>query len=85
VLGICQSHPAPGHEEMDIGVEHVDSARAQRLHWMLALPCLRRSGRHPIKERTKGQAWQRTLLSILLLVCSSPRECMVHACTPSEI
>jgi sterol desaturase/sphingolipid hydroxylase (fatty acid hydroxylase superfamily) len=52
LFGTYKSQPARGHEGMTIGLEQVrDERKADRLHWMLLLPFLGRSGEYPVNRR----------------------------------
>jgi sterol desaturase/sphingolipid hydroxylase (fatty acid hydroxylase superfamily) len=52
LFGTYKAQPADGHEHMTIGLEQVrDEKRADRLHWMLLLPFVGRSGEYPINRR----------------------------------
>jgi hypothetical protein len=43
LFGTYRAQPAEGHEQMTLGLEDVrDEAKAERLHWILALPFLSR-------------------------------------------
>lgn len=45
LLGTYRSQPRAGHLEMTIGLAHVrDESRADRIHWMLAMPFLSQAG-----------------------------------------
>src|SRR5262249_33598684 len=52
LFGTYRAQPAAGHEGMTIGLEEPrDARRVGRLHWMLALPFLGRSGDSPLGRR----------------------------------
>ncbi|HXG08341.1 MAG TPA: sterol desaturase family protein [Gemmataceae bacterium] len=52
LFGTYRARPAAGHEAMTIGLSEVrDERRADRLHWMLALPLLGEEGNYPINRR----------------------------------
>jgi sterol desaturase/sphingolipid hydroxylase (fatty acid hydroxylase superfamily) len=51
LLGTYRAQPAEGHEGMTIGLEQFRDSRVERLHWMLALPFLGRSGSYPVNQR----------------------------------
>jgi sterol desaturase/sphingolipid hydroxylase (fatty acid hydroxylase superfamily) len=71
LLGTYKAQPADGHEGMTIGLEQFrDERRADRLHWMLLLPFLGRTGDYPVNRpgpdvpgedhpRTRSQAHDR--------------------------
>jgi sterol desaturase/sphingolipid hydroxylase (fatty acid hydroxylase superfamily) len=51
LFGTYRAQPAGGHEDMVIGLEQVrDETRADRLHWMLLLPFLGRTGEYPVNR-----------------------------------
>jgi sterol desaturase/sphingolipid hydroxylase (fatty acid hydroxylase superfamily) len=52
LFGTYKAQPADGHERMTIGLEQFrDQKRADRLHWMLLLPFVGRSGEYPVNRR----------------------------------
>jgi sterol desaturase/sphingolipid hydroxylase (fatty acid hydroxylase superfamily) len=52
LFGTYKAQPVEGHERMTIGLEQVrDEKQADRLHWMLLLPFLGRSGEYPVNRR----------------------------------
>jgi len=52
LLGTYKSQPKDGHEGMTLGLEQVrDERRADRLHWMLALPFVGEAGDYPVNQR----------------------------------
>jgi sterol desaturase/sphingolipid hydroxylase (fatty acid hydroxylase superfamily) len=52
LFGTYKAQPTDGHERMTIGLEQVrDEKRADRLHWMLLLPFVGRSGEYPVNRR----------------------------------
>jgi sterol desaturase/sphingolipid hydroxylase (fatty acid hydroxylase superfamily) len=52
LFGTYRAQPAAGHEGMTVGLgQFRDERRADRLHWMLALPFLGRAGDYPINRR----------------------------------
>jgi sterol desaturase/sphingolipid hydroxylase (fatty acid hydroxylase superfamily) len=52
LFGTYKAQPAAGHEDMTIGLEQIrDERKADRLHWMLLLPFLGRSGEYPVNRR----------------------------------
>jgi sterol desaturase/sphingolipid hydroxylase (fatty acid hydroxylase superfamily) len=51
LFGTYKAQPAEGHEDMTIGLEQVrDEQKADRLHWMLLLPFLGRTGEYPVNR-----------------------------------
>ena len=51
LLGTYRAEPIAGHEDMEIGLRQIGRFRATRLHWMLAMPFVGRSGVYPINRR----------------------------------
>ena len=51
LLGTYQDQPAAGHDDMRIGVEHLQESRLQGVGWMLRLPFAGKSGAYPINRR----------------------------------
>jgi sterol desaturase/sphingolipid hydroxylase (fatty acid hydroxylase superfamily) len=52
VFGTYKAQPADGHQGMTVGLEQIrDEQRADRLHWMLVLPFLGRTGDYPVNQR----------------------------------
>lgn len=52
LLGTYKDQPADGHETMRLGLEQLrDERRADRLHWMLALPFVGDVGNYPVNRR----------------------------------
>lgn len=52
LLGTYQDQPAEGHTGMTVGLAQFrDPLRADRLHWMLLLPCVGRTGDYPVNRR----------------------------------
>src|SRR5262245_19339652 len=52
LFGTYRARPAAGHEGMTIGLEQFrDERKADRLHWMLALPFVGRPGDYPVNRR----------------------------------
>ena len=50
LLGTYRSQPVDGHEQMTLGLEQFrDEQKADRLHWMLALPIVGATGKYPIQ------------------------------------
>ncbi len=49
LLGTYRDQPAEGHEQMQIGVTHIQEIR-QPLHWLLALPFVGSTGGYPINR-----------------------------------
>lgn len=50
LLGTYRPQPAEGHERMTLGLEQFrDEQKADRLHWMLALPIVGATGKYPIQ------------------------------------
>lgn len=56
LLGTYKAQPGAGHEAMKIGVAHLQKARRQPLHWMLALPFVADPGPYPINRRGRSVA-----------------------------
>jgi sterol desaturase/sphingolipid hydroxylase (fatty acid hydroxylase superfamily) len=55
LFGTYRPQPAEGHEGMTIGLEHLrDERKADRLHWMLALPFVSPAGDYPVNRGTSG-------------------------------
>ena len=50
LLGTYRDQPAGGHEQMQIGVTHIQEMR-QPLHWLLALPFVGSTGGYPINRQ----------------------------------
>jgi sterol desaturase/sphingolipid hydroxylase (fatty acid hydroxylase superfamily) len=50
LLGTYRDQPAAGHEQMQIGVTHIQEER-QPLHWLLALPFVGSTGGYPINRQ----------------------------------
>jgi sterol desaturase/sphingolipid hydroxylase (fatty acid hydroxylase superfamily) len=51
LFGTYRARPAAGHEAMTIGLEQFrDEQRADRLHWMLALPFVGQPGDYPVNR-----------------------------------
>jgi sterol desaturase/sphingolipid hydroxylase (fatty acid hydroxylase superfamily) len=56
LLGTYRAQPAEGHEGMTIGLEQFrDERRADRLHWMLALPFVGPTGDYPVNRGGEGE------------------------------
>ena len=53
LFGTYRAQPALGHERMTIGLAQFQDERAEKLHWMLALPFLGRLGRRVTAQRTQ--------------------------------
>ena len=51
LFGTYRAQPRAGHEEMKIGVEHLQEPRAKGLIGLLALPFAARPGRYPVGKR----------------------------------
>ncbi len=52
LFGTYRAQPADGHKGMTIGLSHLRDARqVERLHWMLLLPFLGRTGDYPVNGR----------------------------------
>jgi sterol desaturase/sphingolipid hydroxylase (fatty acid hydroxylase superfamily) len=52
LFGTYRDQPAEGHTGMTIGLSQFrDERRAERLHWMLALPFVGKTGDYPINRR----------------------------------
>jgi sterol desaturase/sphingolipid hydroxylase (fatty acid hydroxylase superfamily) len=51
LLGTYRARPADGHEGMTIGLEQFRDDWVERLHWMLLLPFVGRTGRYPLNRR----------------------------------
>jgi sterol desaturase/sphingolipid hydroxylase (fatty acid hydroxylase superfamily) len=55
LFGTYRAQPAEGQEGMTIGLSQFrDERRADRLHWMLALPFLGQTGDYPVNRRGDG-------------------------------
>ncbi len=50
LLGTYRDQPADGHEQMQIGLSHVQETR-QPFHWLLALPFIGSTGDYPISRQ----------------------------------
>jgi sterol desaturase/sphingolipid hydroxylase (fatty acid hydroxylase superfamily) len=51
LFGTYRAQPVEGHEGMTVGLSHLrDERRADRLHWMLLLPFLGRTGDYPVNR-----------------------------------
>jgi len=56
LFGTYRDQPAEGHTRMTIGLSQFrDQRRVERLHWMLALPFVGKSGDYPINRRGPSQ------------------------------
>jgi sterol desaturase/sphingolipid hydroxylase (fatty acid hydroxylase superfamily) len=51
LLGTYRAQPAGGHEGMTVGLGQFRDGRVGRLHWMLLLPFVGRSGEYPVNRR----------------------------------
>ncbi|MBL8828912.1 MAG: sterol desaturase family protein [Planctomycetaceae bacterium] len=57
LLGTYRPQPAAGHQNMTIGLKQFrDEQKADRLHWMLALPVFGMTGEYPIQPGTGQNA-----------------------------
>jgi sterol desaturase/sphingolipid hydroxylase (fatty acid hydroxylase superfamily) len=51
LFGTYRAQPAGGHEGMTIGLAQFRDVWVERLHWLLALPFLGRTGDYPVNRR----------------------------------
>lgn len=51
LFGTYRSQPAAGHREMTIGLTQFRNQWVERLHWMLAMPFIGKTGEYPINRR----------------------------------
>ncbi|MBI3411699.1 MAG: sterol desaturase family protein [Planctomycetes bacterium] len=57
LFGTYRAQPGYGHDDMTIGLsQYRGEARADRLHWMLALPFVGDTGNYPINRRSDDVA-----------------------------
>jgi sterol desaturase/sphingolipid hydroxylase (fatty acid hydroxylase superfamily) len=55
LFGTYRAQPVDGHEGMTVGLEQFrDERRTERLHWLLLLPFVGRSGDYPVNRRGPG-------------------------------
>jgi sterol desaturase/sphingolipid hydroxylase (fatty acid hydroxylase superfamily) len=55
IFGTYRDQPADGHTAMTIGLKQFrNEQKADRLHWMLALPMLGITGEYPVPGRADG-------------------------------
>ena len=59
LLGTYQDQPSAGHEEMRIGLEHLQETGPQGLGWMLRLPFAGKAGAYPINRRSTTDTAER--------------------------
>jgi sterol desaturase/sphingolipid hydroxylase (fatty acid hydroxylase superfamily) len=59
LLGTYQDQPSAGHEEMRIGLEHLQEMGPQGLGWMLRVPFAGRAGAYPINRRITADTAER--------------------------
>jgi len=52
LFGTYRSQPAAGHRDMMIGLSQFRSPWVERLHWMLAMPFVGKTGEYPINRRS---------------------------------
>lgn len=55
LLGTYQAQPAKGHEGMTIGLSQYREVWVERLHWMLLLPFIGRTGNYPFNRKQEGK------------------------------
>jgi sterol desaturase/sphingolipid hydroxylase (fatty acid hydroxylase superfamily) len=55
LFGTYRSQPAAGHRVMTIGLSQFRSQWVDRLHWMLAMPFIGKTGEYPINRRWSSQ------------------------------
>lgn len=63
LFGTYRAQPSRGHNDMTIGLaQYREETRANRLHWMLALPFIGETGNYPINRRSDSEGTSKMTL-----------------------